>query len=77
MKNKFTLVFIVVLIVFYISFILLLFDKFHSDVKIYENENKELKEENKNLKNELQLSEDEVSYWGMKYDSLVVSDVKE
>ena len=29
------------------------------------------------LKNEIQLREDEISYWGMKYDSLVVNDVKE
>jgi predicted nuclease with TOPRIM domain len=31
---------------------------------------KSLKHENKQLKNEVQLREDEISYWGMKYDSL-------
>jgi hypothetical protein len=77
MKNKFTLIFIIVLIVFYTSFVLILFNKLHSNIKTYENENKVLKEENKNLRNEIQLREDEISYWGMKYDSLVVSDVKE
>ena len=65
------------MIVFYTSFVLILFNKLHSNIKTYENENKVLKEENKNLKNEIQLREDEISYWGMKYDSLVVSDAKE
>lgn len=31
---------------------------------------KSIKHENKILKNEIQLREDEISYWGMKYDSI-------
>ena len=77
MKNKITLITVVVLMIFDITFTILLFNKLNSDIKIYENKNKVLKEENKNLRNEIQLREDEISYWGMKYDSLVVSDVKE
>ncbi len=77
MKNKIILITVVVLMIFDITFTILLFNKLNSDIKIYENKNKVLKEENKNLRNEIQLREDEISYWGMKYDSLVVSDVKE
>jgi regulatory protein YycI of two-component signal transduction system YycFG len=77
MKNKITLITVVVLMIFDITFTILFFNKFNNEVKIYENENKVLKEENKILKNEIQLREDEISYWGMKYDSLVVNDVKE
>lgn len=77
MKNKIILIIVVVLMIFDITFTILLFNKLNSDIKIYENKNKVLKEENKNLRNEIQLREDEISYWGMKYDSLVVSDVKE
>jgi cell division protein FtsB len=77
MKNKIILITVVVLMIFDITFTILLFNKLKSDIKIYENKNKVLKEENKILKNEIQLREDEISYWGMKYDSLVVNDVKE
>ena len=38
------------------------------------NENANLKEENRILKNEVQYREGEISYWGMKCDSLM--DVK-
>jgi hypothetical protein len=37
----------------------------------YKQEIKTLNEENRVLMNEVQLREDEISYWGMKYDSVV------
>ena len=41
----------------------------------YKEEVKSLKEENRVLKNEVQLREDEISYWGMKYDSICKTNI--
>lgn len=41
----------------------------------YKEEVKSLKEENRVLKNEVQLREGEISYWGMKYDSICKTNI--
>lgn len=41
----------------------------------FKEEVKSLKEENRVLKNEVQLREGEISYWGMKYDSICKTNI--
>jgi len=54
---------LIMIVLIYSTLIFLLYNKMNHELK-------NLKHENKQLKNEVQLREDEISYWGMKYDSL-------
>ena len=54
---------LIMIVLIYSTLIFLLYNKMSHELK-------SLKHENKQLKNEVQLREDEISYWGMKYDSL-------
>lgn len=54
---------LIVIVLIYSTLIFLLYNKMSHELK-------SVKQENKILKNEIQLREDEISYWGMKYDSL-------
>ena len=55
---------LIMIVLIYSTLIFLLYNKMNHELK-------SVKHENKQLKNEIQLREDEISYWGMKYDSLV------
>jgi len=55
---------LIMIVLIYSTLIFLLYNKMNHELK-------SIKQENKILKNEIQLREDEISYWGMKYDSLV------
>ena len=55
---------LIMIVLIYSKLIFLLYNKMNHELK-------SIKQENKILKNEIQLREDEISYWGMKYDSLV------
>jgi len=54
---------VIMIVLIYSTLIFLLYNKMNHELK-------SVKHENKQLKNEVQLREDEISYWGMKYDSL-------
>jgi hypothetical protein len=54
---------LIMIVLIYSTLIFLLYNKMNHELK-------SVKHENKQLKNEVQLREDEISYWGMKYDSL-------
>jgi hypothetical protein len=54
---------LIMIVLIYSTLIFLLYNKMNHELK-------SVKHENKQLKNEIQLREDEISYWGMKYDSL-------
>jgi len=54
---------LIMIVLIYSTLIFLLYNKMSHELK-------SVKHENKQLKNEIQLREDEISYWGMKYDSL-------
>lgn len=54
---------VIMIVLIYSTLIFLLYNKMNHELK-------SVKHENKQLKNEIQLREDEISYWGMKYDSL-------
>ena len=54
---------LIMMVLIYSTLIFLLYSKMSHELK-------DVKHENKQLKNEIQLREDEISYWGMKYDSL-------
>ena len=54
---------LIMIVLIYSTLIFLLYNKMNHELK-------SIKQENKILKNEIQLREDEILYWGMKYDSL-------
>ena len=54
---------LIMIVLIYSTLIFLLYSKMSHELKT-------VKQENKILKNEVQLREDEITYWGMKYDSI-------
>ena len=64
------LVFVGVNVLLLTRYIFLQKSKDYNNLKL---ENNRLKEENRILRNEVQLREGEITYWGMKYDSILVT----